>query len=391
MAGLNSQTDDRLLMIAAGVVVAMGLAWLLVEAPWSQSETTAIDEVDLAIGSAAAATPALAPVPALAVAVPDQATGGGSDPLRMAQMALEAGMLTEPPEYSAWTLFGRVASSDPSDAAARAGLETVAEALAARGRAALEQGRYDAATGIVETIRARLPDHREAAALAEAIAIALSPPEPEPAPPPPAAAKADPTDRIADLHAAFRDAMARNAVLQPAGSSAIDVVGAMLALAADHEITENDRSMLVTELLDRSAQSIEALDAEAARTWIDSARPLVRDGDPLQQAEARLTAYLIEAESQKIVSAADLQIVSNVVPVYPRVPQERGIEGWVELEFVVDPAGATEDITVIDASHSSYFRDEAVTAVSQWRFEPVRFEDQPISKRVVTRVRFELD
>ena len=381
-----------MLMIAAAVVVLMGLAWIIVEAPWSDDSAAISDEVERAINVATIHTPAVTPDPDLAIASPAAGDAGDrSDPLTMAQMALEAGMLTEPPDYSAWTLFGRVAASEPSNETAIAGLEAVAVALVARGRAALEQGRYDDAGRIVETILARLPDNDAAASLDEAIAIALTPSEPAPTPPPAPVASTDPGNQIEDLHTAFRAAMASNSVLQPAGSSAIDIVNEMISIAPDHELSRNDRRMLVTELLDRSAQSIEALDAEAARTWIDSARPLVRDGDPIEQAEARLAAHQIEAESQRIVSATELEIVNSVAPEYPRIPLERGLEGWVELEFTVDTEGVPYDINVLDASHQSFFRDEAVTAASQWRFEPVTFMNQRIPKRVVSRVRFELD
>jgi protein TonB len=85
-----------------------------------------------------------------------------------------------------------------------------------------------------------------------------------------------------------------------------------------------------------------------------------------------------------------LKIVDYVAPTYPRYAATRGIEGWVDLEFTVARNGATKDIEVGDASHERYFRDEAVEAVQQWRFEPRVFMDQPIDQRTFTRLRFVL-
>jgi TonB family protein len=313
----------------------------------------------------------------------------------MARMALEAGMLTEPQDYSAWTLFGRVVVSEPENSAARDGLFQVADALLLRAHSALEQGRYDDASAIAATIGERLPDHPGALTLIAEVERALRPPEPvlEPAPAEPAVVRSEPVpvDPIPAIHAAFLDAMAQNAVLRPAGTSAVDIVKDMRSAAPDHELTIAARDMLVTEMLDRSKQSIEALDVRAAQTWIDSAAPLTDDAAEIERAQARLTRHLIETESQKMLPTSELTQLNSTAPEYPRIPLERGIEGWVELEFVVTTAGLTEDITVTNASHERYFRDEAIAAVAQWRFEPVVFMGQAISKRSYTRLAFVLN
>jgi TonB family protein len=193
------------------------------------------------------------------------------------------------------------------------------------------------------------------------------------------------------MNAAFIDAMAQNAVLRPAGTSAVDIVKDMLSTSPGHELAIAARDLLVTEMLDRSKQSIEALDARAAQTWIDSAAPLADDPAEIERAQDRLTRHLIDTESQKMLPASELTQLSSAAPDYPRIPLERGIEGWVELEFVVTTAGLTEDITVTNASHDRFFRDEAIAAVEQWRFEPVIFMGQAISKRSYTRLAFVLN
>ena len=185
--------------------------------------------------------------------------------------------------------------------------------------------------------------------------------------------------------------MAQNAVLRPAGTSAIDIVSAMLAAAPDHEVAIAARDLLVTEMLDRSKQFIEALDIQSAQTWIDSAEPISDDPNIIAKAQDRLTQHLISAETQKILPASELTQVHATAPIYPRIPLDRGIEGWVEIEFVVSPEGATESISVIDASHERYFQDEAVAAVDEWRFEPIVFMNRPIPKRAYTRVAFIID
>jgi len=158
MTSPNAEAGDKLLWIAAGVVALMGVTWLIVEAPWSAQEPATLE----AMPTAAPATQAPAePRPSSVASAPP-----ASDPLRMARMALEAGMLIEPPEYSAWTLFGRVAAGEPDNSEARAGLEQVATELLQRAGTALEQGRFDDADTIAATILERFPEHEGALALA---------------------------------------------------------------------------------------------------------------------------------------------------------------------------------------------------------------------------------
>ena len=84
-------------------------------------------------------------------------------------------------------------------------------------------------------------------------------------------------------------------------------------------------------------------------------------------------------------------MTNYVQPDYPRQPLQRGIEGWVDVEFTVGMDGRTRDIDVVDASHDRYFRDEAMAAVEDWTFEPRTFMDRTIEQRTYTRLRFVLN
>lgn len=389
MTGRAQESPDLLIWLAAGVVACMALAWLVIAAPWTADDAPA-----------GLAAPERAPVEPAGTSAGTAAAPAGRDPLYLARLALEAGMLVEPADYSAWSLFGEAAAADPGNPAARAGLAEVAAALIGRGRAALEQGRYADAEAIAATIFERLPAHEGAQTLAADIATARTPPAPaalpEPAEPAasvaePAEPEPEPVDPVPGLHESFLDAMARNAILTPPGESASDIVGAMLAADPAHELTIDARDMLVTEMLDRSAQSIEALDSAAARTWIDSAAELAADPRRIEAAEARLADHLVAQEAQKLVPASALTQLDFAAPEYPEVALLRGIEGWVEIGFIVAPDGNTEEVTVLEASHERFFDDAALAAVREWRFEPVRFMGRTIRRRAFTRLEFVLD
>jgi len=412
--GAPLRQSDLMLAIAAAAVVGMGAVWLVLAAPWSSPAP-----------APSASSPAAVSVERVALTMPlgspgsaDPARADGSsldNPLRLAQLAYEAGMLVEPEEYSAWTLYTRALEQNASSEAARQGLGRVADELLARGAVAVEQGRYDDARATIARILEALPEHAGAMALAERVRAAEPPParltppatvKPEPderarrAPEPvisPArvenapARTTPPVDRIKGLAEAFQRSLAANELLTPPDRSARHYVEEMLAIDANDDRARDLRDLLVTELLSRSNQAIEALDLEAARTWVDEAEGIAGDPSAIAAQRERLTAGVIAMESARPMSASELTILDYVPPEYPRPALTREIEGWVDVEFVVDVDGTTHDIEVADASHDRYFQEQAIEAVTAWRFEPRVFMDRPIAQRVYTRVRFELD
>jgi TonB family protein len=324
------------------------------------------------------------------------------NPLRMAELAYDAGMLVEPEEYSAWTLYSRVLKTEPDNVAARDGLTKVADDLVRRGETALDQGRFDDARATVERIRTALPNHAGAKALAQKIwpevapapvpreALTIAVPEvrvarvetPAPAPVP----KVDPVKEATD---AFDSAMADGRLLTPTDNSAKHFVGVLARLDANNAATRRARGVLSSELLSRATQSIEALDPEAAGIWIDEAEALLGGSDAgVTKARDALTGQLIAMESAKPVPASALKIATYVAPDYPQRALERNLEGWVDIEFTVGTDGRTRNVNVTAASHETYFRREATEAVSKWQFEPRVFMGRTIEQTAYTRMRF---
>lgn len=408
----SSDQGDTLLWIAGGAIAAIGAAWLVIMQPWKSG----VDEQEIALAmatppssaSSAAAPPALT---ASAEAVAGDAAVAPEaeldNPLRMAQLAYDAGMLVEPDEYSAWTLFQRVLKNEPGNAEALEGLTKVANDLVRRGETALDQGRFDDARATVERIRAALPEHPGAKELSQKIwpdaggrapkpqAPAL--PQPavqvarvETAPAAPAAPKPQ-ADPIADANQAFEKALAEGRLLTPADQSAKHYVGVLNRLNVDHDLSKRARSTLSAEFLSRAAQSIQALDPEAAGIWIDEAEALIGATDEgVRKARAALTEQLVAMEAAKPIPASALKISTYVPPEYPARASDRNIQGWVDVEFTVGTDGKTRNIVVTDASHETMFRREAMEAVQKWQFEPRVFMGRPIEQTSFTRIRFVL-
>lgn len=109
----------------------------------------------------------------------------------------------------------------------------------------------------------------------------------------------------------------------------------------------------------------------------------------IAQAERELVAAREQTSAQNsIVSAANLNRTKTVQPVYPESARKRGIEGWVELAFTVQPNGSVDEVEVRNASPADVFDEAAVRAIRQWRFEPVVRNGEKVPQRAMVRLKF---
>jgi periplasmic protein TonB len=62
--------------------------------------------------------------------------------------------------------------------------------------------------------------------------------------------------------------------------------------------------------------------------------------------------------------------IVRVQPVYPPRAQQRGIEGWVLLEFTITEAGTVRSARVVDAEPSGIFDRSALKAIRKFKYKP---------------------
>jgi protein TonB len=78
----------------------------------------------------------------------------------------------------------------------------------------------------------------------------------------------------------------------------------------------------------------------------------------------------------------------HVAPRYPEVAQRARLQGTVELECVIDPAGNVAEVRRV--SGPSLLREAAIDAVRQWRYTPTKLNSVPVSVIMTVTVRFTL-
>ena len=75
-------------------------------------------------------------------------------------------------------------------------------------------------------------------------------------------------------------------------------------------------------------------------------------------------------------------------PIYPPRADQLGIEGSVEVEFIINAAGRAERIRIVRATPAGYFENSVVKAVESSKFKPAVLDGEPVAVKVVTTYGF---
>lgn len=93
-------------------------------------------------------------------------------------------------------------------------------------------------------------------------------------------------------------------------------------------------------------------------------------------------------------AASDRDVVPlvRIEPDYPARAAQRGIEGFVVLQFTITPAGTVKDPVVLDAEPDGVFDAAAVAAVSRWKYNPKMEGGVAVERRGVrVKLNFQLE
>lgn len=84
--------------------------------------------------------------------------------------------------------------------------------------------------------------------------------------------------------------------------------------------------------------------------------------------------------------------ITKVQAVYPRRAMQRGIQGYVVVEFTVSKIGAVQDPVVVEANPQGIFEQAALDAVVKFKYKPRVINGEPTAVAgVQNRITFEID
>lgn len=103
------------------------------------------------------------------------------------------------------------------------------------------------------------------------------------------------------------------------------------------------------------------------------------------------TPPAVERTGLRTLSNAEAMALVKPQPHYPRRALERGLEGYVIVEFTVTGSGTVADVRVVEASHPLFER-AALTAAAGFRYKPRVVDGRPVpTAGVRNRFTFEID
>ena len=339
-----------------------------------------------------------------------------ADFLLRGREALASGALLEPPEQNARFLFESARALAPQDAAVLQARQELAARLETEARQAISAGKAEQAEAWTGAAADSGADPTDIAALHAAAqqlrGTAKADAKPD--------AKPDPKSEAAPhSEALFSQRMTQGRLLDPINDSARYYLEQLAQADPAGAATLAARTAYETRLLDEAHAAVQAQDYPAARRWLSEAQSAGASPAAVSAAQADLAAAQSQsarapaaAESTAApaaaanapaaaaapaaaggadpgyVNASALNRTHYVAPQFPAGARERGIEGWVDLQFTVKADGSLGEVSVVGAQPAGIFEQAALDAVRRWRYQPVSQGGQVIEQRARLRVRF---
>lgn len=101
--------------------------------------------------------------------------------------------------------------------------------------------------------------------------------------------------------------------------------------------------------------------------------------------------YLGKWSAGDPTAEGDIIPIVRIEPQFPREALLKGIEGWVEIEFTIEPDGSVSNPRVVDANPPRIFNRNAIRAIFKWKFKPRIVDGKPVARQARQRMDFTLD
>jgi TonB family protein len=268
---------------------------------------------------------------------------------------------------------------DPADPGVQAGITALAALLQSNARKAMSEGRLDEAGEWVHQAVALDVNRPEVAELRSELEIARLGTLRE--------------DRVR-LFSLANQRIAQGRLLEPAGDSARHYLDLLRASDPAYPGLPETSALLAGKALAEARRLAAAGEVASAEAMLKAAND---SGAPATEVAAVATeiAKIRTAASapaaRAVVPENELKRTRFVKPAYPSRALERGISGWVDIEFTVARDGSTRDATVLAAEPAGLFDRAALDSVARWRYEPRVINGAVVDQRVATRLRFQLE
>jgi protein TonB len=81
----------------------------------------------------------------------------------------------------------------------------------------------------------------------------------------------------------------------------------------------------------------------------------------------------------------------RIQPEYPMNARQRGIEGWVTLEFTITNVGTVRDPRVLASQPGNVFDRSAMRAITKWKYNPKIQDGQAVERKGTVTLEFTME
>jgi periplasmic protein TonB len=99
----------------------------------------------------------------------------------------------------------------------------------------------------------------------------------------------------------------------------------------------------------------------------------------------------LTVSSVSVLDNTSFAPIFNPKPTYPAIALSANIQGYVDVELVVTPAGTIESFAIVKVWGHPSFGDETAKVIRRWRFPPPRIGGKPTKIKYDYRVNFTLN
>jgi TonB family protein len=186
-----------------------------------------------------------------------------------------------------------------------------------------------------------------------------------------------------------RDRLNQGQLLDPASDSARYYVTTLQQQFPDYPALAAVVDSLKAQLLTGAEDAAKREDVARAQRMLEEARKLGASGAGLESAVAAVGSAQHRAEAlTKPTAVREDLIVKRVNPDYPASAERKGIEGFVDMQFIATASGEVKDIVVTNAQPQGVFEDNAIRALKRWKFKPTQIDGAAHDQLMALRMRF---
>ncbi|HEY5623884.1 MAG TPA: energy transducer TonB [Gammaproteobacteria bacterium] len=206
-----------------------------------------------------------------------------------------------------------------------------------------------------------------------------------------AAAEAE-AARLATLLSSAEERLEQGDLVEPEDDSALFYLDSLRSENPDYPNLDATWQRLTDEVAANTAAAIGAGNWESAESWL-AVLERVADDSELATGDLRTELEVSRLREEFLsvpVAPSELVLLEASPSVYPQEAQQSGVEGWVDLEFIVGLDGLVAEVSVTGAEPVGVFEQAAIDAISTHRYEPFEFGGRGYERLLSLRIRFTL-